>query len=486
MIPARNDLTMSSSESVIFPSPEFLASHLSAIAAATTAPKLIAALGACSPEPSWFLGPEGTGASLSAALDGLADCSPQLSRAPFFAPGGLLSSICARASRLHAAFPGGLSLLDAAPGEVVLPRAEAATLVACMFLCVLPLQDRAGIDMNSSHFSIVMGLDAAAHPQAAAKLRCVLHYFARQREAENGTAATPPGALRFRRVVAAFGAGEAPGVFFARCRAPLKPPRCELSALIDDFAGAAVQADFANKYIGGGALRGGAVQEEIMFAVAPELFASMLIAPALRDEEALLMLGAERFSRCTGYSRTLHFAGDFAEVAPRSPSGEPATAIAAIDATCFFGDARALRPQLQAASLLRELTKAFAGFSAPAPELGAAAATVATGHWGCGAFGGHKGVKALVQWAAASAAGSQLIYCFFNEAPHLSALEAAAAAVAAAAPLEVTVGHLFRALLAYRGDGEDIVQVVAAAAVAMAAEEEAAAVSGEGAGVSLA
>ena len=45
---------------------------------------------------------------------------------------------------------------------------------------------------------------------------------------------------------------------------------------------------------------------------------------------------------------------------------------------------------------------------------------------------------------------------------------------------------MFRALLAYRGDGEDIVQVVAAAAVAMAAEEEAAAVSGEGAGVSLA
>lgn len=474
------------SNSVVFPSPDNLATYLSAIAAATTPQELIGALGACSPEPSWFLGPEGVGSSLSAALDGLAGCSPQLARAPFFAPGGLLSSICARASRLHAAFPGGLPLLDAAPGEVVLPRAAAATLVACMFLCVLPLQGRAGLDMNSSSFSIVMGLDAAAHPQAAAKLRCVLHYFARLQEAEDGgapAAATPPGALRFRRVAAAFGAGEAPEVFFGRCRAPLLPPRCELSALIDDFAGAAVQVDFANMYIGGGALQGGAVQEEIMFAVAPELFSSMLVAPVLRDEEALLLLGAERFSRCAGYSRTLQFAGDFAEVAPRSPGGEPATAIAAIDATCFFGDARALRPQLQAVSLLRELTKAFAGFSAPAPELGTAAAAVATGHWGCGAFGGHKGVKTLVQWAAASAAGKQLTYCFFNEAPHCRALEAAAAAVAAAAPRVVTAGHLFRALLAYRGGGEEIVEAVAAAAVAMAAEEEAVAVSGESAGL---
>ena len=48
------------------------------------------------------------------------------------------------------------------------------------------------------------------------------------------------------------------------------------------------QADFANRYIGGGVLVGGCVQEEIAFAEAPELVVTLLFCTYMRDDEALV------------------------------------------------------------------------------------------------------------------------------------------------------------------------------------------------------
>lgn len=45
---------------------------------------------------------------------------------------------------------------------------------------------------------------------------------------------------------------------------------------IEDFYGE-IKVDFANKYIGGGSLTFGSVQEEIMFIVHPELYVTMLL-----------------------------------------------------------------------------------------------------------------------------------------------------------------------------------------------------------------
>lgn len=65
-------------------------------------------------------------------------------------------------------------------------------------------------------------------------------------------------------------------------------------------------------------------------------------------------------------------------------------------------------------AMLRELNKALVAFGAPALEDGesaerlrrfGSAPRVATGNWGCGAFGGDVQLKSLLQWAAASAAG---------------------------------------------------------------------------------
>lgn len=64
----------------------------------------------------------------------------------------------------------------------------------------------------------------------------------------------------------------------------------------------ALQVDFANRKVGGGVLRDGCVQEEILFVLYPELICSRLFTEALEDDEALLITGVERFNQSEGMS----------------------------------------------------------------------------------------------------------------------------------------------------------------------------------------
>lgn len=57
-----------------------------------------------------------------------------------------------------------------------------------------------------------------------------------------------------------------------------------------------MQVDFANRYLGGGVLGGGCVQEEIRFLVCPELILSRLFTEELDDNECLVIIGAQQFS----------------------------------------------------------------------------------------------------------------------------------------------------------------------------------------------
>lgn len=51
------------------------------------------------------------------------------------------------------------------------------------------------------------------------------------------------------------------------------------------------QVDFANKYVGGGVIGHGCVQEEIRFMICPEMIVSRLITEVLEDNEVLIMTG---------------------------------------------------------------------------------------------------------------------------------------------------------------------------------------------------
>jgi poly(ADP-ribose) glycohydrolase len=77
-----------------------------------------------------------------------------------------------------------------------------------------------------------------------------------------------------------------------------------------------VQIDFANKYIGGGVLGNGLVQEEIRFLQFPEMIVTRLLCERLDDDEAVLVVGAERFNETQGYARTFKFTGNFSDNTP--------------------------------------------------------------------------------------------------------------------------------------------------------------------------
>lgn len=157
----------------------------------------------------------------------------------------------------------------------------------------------------------------------------------------------------------------------------------------------------------------GAVQEEIRFVINPECIVSRLFTEVLRDQEAVLIHGAERFSAYSGYSGSFRFAGDFVDQTALDSGGRRQTMIVAMDATKY--DRGSESRQFGARQCKREANKALVAFQAcDSPEVDASdvdeefgplqVRPVATGRWGCGVFGGDMLHKALLQAVAATVA----------------------------------------------------------------------------------
>ena len=197
--------------------------------------------------------------------------------------------------------------------------------------------------------------------------------------------------------------------------------------------------DFANKYLGGGTLGSGCVQEEIRFLVCPELILSQLIVEELDPDECLIIVGAERYSNYSGYGSTFKFAGNYVDRTPRDAWGRKCVEVVAMDALRFTVSAK----QYTLKNIQRELNKAYCAFhriepgarhdedsttaTTPAKEATADASpstssrdgyrlpAVATGNWGCGAFGGDPYLKSLIQLMAAAEAERDVAYFTFGD-----------------------------------------------------------------------
>ncbi|KAH9632798.1 hypothetical protein HF086_012623 [Spodoptera exigua] len=169
------------------------------------------------------------------------------------------------------------------------------------------------------------------------------------------------------------------------------PLHVEPLSTIED-ADSLIQIDFANKFLGGGVLGHGCVQEEIRFVICPELMISMLFTEVMRPNEALIIIGVERYSKYVGYGHSFEFAGDYKDSTPRDSSARRRCAVLAIDAAwvgvSFDTDASSERLQ-------------YPG--------------VATGNWGCGAFGGTPHLKSLLQLMACAAARRPMAYYTFGD-----------------------------------------------------------------------
>lgn len=150
-----------------------------------------------------------------------------------------------------------------------------------------------------------------------------------------------------------------------------------------------LHVEFANSFIGGGVMTGDAAMEEMLFVMQPELMIAMALENRMVDEEAVCVEGALKYSDTTGFGKEFEFAGDYNGRRP----GPPPT-ICAIDAVRGGG----------IGFVVRDMNKARIAFDG--------ARELATGHWGCGAFGNNHDLMFLKQWLAASEAGVQKIYYY--------------------------------------------------------------------------
>lgn len=315
--------------------------------------------------------------------------------------------------------------------QVSLPRDLVACLLANMFLCTFA--EPTNRAMPSPSFQNLL---SNPYPQEVAKLEMFVHFF--ERLAVEGL---PQGVLCIDRVVGT-------ALSYAEWTASNQPLICmdvaERMVGFEEAPGLA-HADFANMFIGGGVLSGGCVQEEIRFAICPELCVSMLLCPCMRPQEAIQLQGAEQFSAYTGYAFNLRYAGDHRDSSEIDPSdGSVRSSVLAMDAIDFrFGRVDgSMQGQLSCVNMCRELNKSLAAFTPVNEAALQEHPVIATGNWGCGAFRGDAPLKALIQWASASQCGRQLRYFPFemNFGPQLQQL------TADAAQSRISVGQLIRVL----------------------------------------
>ena len=293
------------------------------------------------------------------------------------------------------------------PYSLTLSQEQIACLLANAFFCTYP---RRNSNAPSSEFSSYPSinfntlLSSRSLKKQLNKLKCIFHYF----ERVLSSSSPPTGAVTFTRQVLK----DPPN--WDQCMKPFTAMHITSSGCIEDDGHGMLQVDFANKYVGGGVLSYGCVQEEIRFLICPELIVSRLFTEELSSNESLLIVGAEQYSTYRGYSESFEWGGDFKDHTLADEWGRRQVRVVAIDALIFGG--RWKWRQYERGRMERELVKAYSGFSG---ETGSTPSgrmmAVATGNWGCGAFGGDPQLKAMLQWMACSVAQRDMVYFTFDK-----------------------------------------------------------------------
>jgi poly(ADP-ribose) glycohydrolase len=221
----------------------------------------------------------------------------------------------------------GLRVLESQESGIVIMSQELiSALIASSFFCLFPITNR-----STSHLPPVNsdGLFANLYDcyseKQENKLKCIIHYF------ERISSCMPAGNVSFERKVLPF-KHNIENNFWGRSKISLCELKVFSSGLIEDQPSEALEVDFANKYLGGGVLQRGCVQEEIRFMINPELIAGLLFLPCMEDNEAIEIVGAERFSSYTGYASSFRFEGDYIDKKDTDSMGRRKTKIIAIDA----------------------------------------------------------------------------------------------------------------------------------------------------------
>lgn len=178
-----------------------------------------------------------------------------------------------------------------------------------------------------------------------------------------------------------------------------------INELIGDSSDINVEVDFANMDIRYGIT---GTQEEMLFGASPEMCVAMLFCNTMKDNEAITIQGARRVARFDGYGLNVTFQQPI-PVDLKDWNERIVVCIDSLDLSEYSDELESLKHQLEEKQVKRELVKAYVGFSKVRDM------KIDTGFWGCGAFGGHKDLKAIIQLLAASLSHNELNFNCFGD-----------------------------------------------------------------------
>ncbi|KAK2734860.1 hypothetical protein FQN55_002505 [Onygenales sp. PD_40] len=318
-----------------------------------------------------------------------------------------------------------LPCLTAENPKVLLSRRQVGCLVVHQFLCSLPSQPW---NTDSSQDFRIWYSSGSRHPSAVKTYLCALFtYFERLsgskagRESESAQALPSPllheWPITFTlRTLGEKTTAQLDPALLERELCPLEitqlPTQSTDPSLLGLPNGASVIS--ANKNVGFGQT---GTQEEVNAGTTPECCPITLLAPTLRHDQVLIVRGVEAMVSLKGYGRdaTLDQAlsADYGDLSGDAHSSKWRRR------TMLFMDALELDlfdPAEGIADLMpghvdREVLKAYNAFSSgigSEPGDGDSYINVVTGLWGCGTFRGNSQIKTVLQWCAASMAGTSL------------------------------------------------------------------------------
>nr|XP_051693499.1 poly(ADP-ribose) glycohydrolase isoform X2 [Oryctolagus cuniculus] len=314
--------------------------------------------------------------------------------------------------------------------SITMSQEQIASLLANAFFCTFPRRNAKMKSEYSSYPDINFNrLFEGRSPRKPEKLKTLFCYFRRVTERK------PTGLVTFtRQSLEDFPDWE-------RCEKPLTRLHVTHEGTIEGNGRGMLQVDFANRFVGGGVTSAGLVQEEIRFLINPELIVSRLFTEVLDHNECLIITGSEQYSEYTGYAETYRWARSHEDGSERDDWQRRHTEIVAIDALHF----RRYLDQFVPEKMRRELNKAYCGFLRPGVSSENLSA-VATGNWGCGAFGGDARLKALLQILAAAAAERDVVYFTFGDSELMRDIYSMHTFLT---ERKLTVGEVYQLLLRY-------------------------------------
>lgn len=327
--------------------------------------------------------------------------------------------------------------------SISMSKHQVACLLANAFLCTFPMRNTRSRNSEYSSYPKINfnRLFQSEGDNVIQKLKCIVNYFRRVLFVE-----MPQNAITFQRQCIREGPEwDKSDILIANTKL-----RIQSAGRIEEAEGM-LQVDFANKFVGGGVLSQGCVQEEIRFVISPELIVARLFTECLGDNEALIVLGCEQFSAYRGYAASFKYAGDFVDTTPIDLFRRRNSKLVAIDAIAY----NLPHEQFDDVAVLRDINKAFAGFFCDDENK----APIASGLWGCGAFNGDPVRSAMIQLIACTQSGRNLAFYTSKDQILESKLEELFEFFVAN---KTTVALLYKALKSYRyrGQPDDLVPYI--------------------------